>query len=38
MITRAFPLAEFERMIVQGEIQDAGTVGSFGLLRLKGVI
>jgi len=38
MITRAFPLAEFERMIVQGEIQDAGTVASFGLLRIKGMI
>jgi len=38
MTSRAFSLAEFERMIVHGEIRDAGTVASFGLLRLKGLI
>lgn len=38
LVTRPFPLAEVEAMILSGEIQDAGTVASFGLLRLKGLI
>jgi ADP-ribose pyrophosphatase len=38
LVTRAFPLAELERMIRDGEIQDATTVAAFGLLRLKGLI
>nr|WP_112662907.1 NUDIX hydrolase [Microvirga flavescens] len=38
MITKAFPLAEVEAMILNGTIQDAGTVASFGMLRMKGLI
>lgn len=38
MITQAFPFAQFEAMIVNGVIRDAGTVASIGLLRLKGLI
>jgi ADP-ribose pyrophosphatase len=38
MVTRAFPLAEVEHMIVEGVIQDAGTVAAFGMLRLKGLV
>lgn len=38
MITRAFPLKVFEAMVLDGEIRDAGTVASFGLLRLKGLV
>ncbi len=35
LVTRGFPLAEVEAMILDGTIQDAGTVASFGMLRLK---
>ncbi|EIM30265.1 NUDIX domain-containing protein [Microvirga lotononidis] len=38
LITRAFPVPELERMILDGIIQDAGTVACFGLLRLKRLI
>lgn len=38
MITTTVPLAEFERMIVDGEIRDAATVAAFGLLRLKRLV
>lgn len=38
LITSSFSLFEFEQMICDGVIQDAGTVASFGLLRLKGLI
>jgi 8-oxo-dGTP pyrophosphatase MutT (NUDIX family) len=38
LVTRAVPLAAFEAMIREGEIRDATTVASFGLLRLKGLI
>ena len=38
LITRAFPLKEVEAMILNGTIQDAGTVASFGMLRMKGLI
>lgn len=38
LVSRAFPLAEFERMIDRGVIQDATTVAAFGLLRLKGLL
>ena len=38
LITRAFRLADVEAMILSGEIQDATTVASFGMLRLKGLI
>ncbi|OLP61951.1 ADP-ribose pyrophosphatase [Xaviernesmea oryzae] len=35
LITRAFPIATVEAMILSGEIQDANTVAVFGLARLK---
>jgi 8-oxo-dGTP pyrophosphatase MutT (NUDIX family) len=38
LVTRGFPLAELETMILNGTIQDAGTVASFGMLRLKRLI
>ena len=38
LIARAFPLAEFERMIADGVIRDATTVAAFGLLRMRGVL
>lgn len=38
LVTRSFPLADVEAMILNGTIQDAGTVASFGLLRLKKLI
>lgn len=38
LVTRPFPLAEVEAMILDGTIQDAGTVASFGMLRLKRLI
>jgi len=37
LVARAFPLADVERMIRAGEIQDATTVAALGLLRLKGL-
>lgn len=38
LITRAFPIAEVERMVRDGEIKDATTVAALGLLRLKGLM
>ena len=38
MITRSFPLAEMDRMMLDGTIQDAVTIAGTGLLRLKGLI
>ncbi|NML14506.1 NUDIX domain-containing protein [Azohydromonas caseinilytica] len=38
MICKPFPLAEFERMLREGVIQDGTTMAVFGLLRLKGLI
>lgn len=38
LVTRPFPLSEVEAMILDGTIQDAGTVASFGMLRLKGLV
>lgn len=38
LVTRAFPLAEVERMIRDGLIKDATTVAALGLLRLKGML
>jgi ADP-ribose pyrophosphatase len=37
LITRAFPYEEFERMIVDGIIQDAATLSALQLLKLKGL-
>jgi hypothetical protein len=33
-----FTLLEVERMIRDGEVKDATTVATFGLLRLKGML
>ena len=38
LITRAFPLAEVDRMILDGTIKDATTIAALGLMRLKGLI
>jgi ADP-ribose pyrophosphatase len=38
LITRPFTLAEVERMIRDGGIEDATTVAALGLLRLKGLL
>ncbi|WP_245435499.1 NUDIX domain-containing protein [Microvirga calopogonii] len=38
LVTKSFALADLEAMILNGEIQDAGTVASFGLLQLKKLI
>lgn len=38
LITRAFPLAEVEQMIIDGTIKDATTIATLGLLRLKKLI
>ncbi len=38
MISRAFDLAEVERMIRDGVVKDAITVAALGLLRLKGML
>ncbi len=38
LVSRAFPLAEVERMLRDGGIKDATTMAAFGLLRLKGLL
>ena len=38
MIVRALPIVDVERRIVDGEITDASTVASFGLLRMRGML
>jgi len=38
LITRAFPLAEVDRMILDGTIKDATTIAALGLMRMKGLI
>jgi 8-oxo-dGTP pyrophosphatase MutT (NUDIX family) len=38
LITRAFALADVERMICDGTIRDATTIAVMGLLKLKGLI
>lgn len=38
LVSQAFPLAEFERMVADGTIRDAVTVAAFGLMRLKGLL
>ncbi len=37
LISRTFPVAEVERMILSGEIRDASTVAAFGLLKMRGL-
>jgi 8-oxo-dGTP pyrophosphatase MutT (NUDIX family) len=38
LVSRAFPLAEVEQMIRDGDIKDATTVAAFGLLRVRGLL
>lgn len=38
MVSRAFPIAEVDAMILQGVIKDSATVAALGLLRLKGLL
>ena len=38
LVTQGFPLSEVERMVRDGEIEEATTVAALGLLRLKGLI
>ena len=38
LISQWFDLAEFERMIINGEILDASTVNAYGLAKLKGML
>jgi 8-oxo-dGTP pyrophosphatase MutT (NUDIX family) len=37
LVTKKFPLAEFELMILNGIIKDATTVNAYGLSKLKGL-
>ncbi|MBT6277268.1 MAG: NUDIX hydrolase [Chromatiales bacterium] len=36
LVTKAFPLAEFEGMLVDGTIRDSTTIAAYGLMKLKG--
>ena len=38
LICRAFSLADFEKMMIDGVIRDATTVATFGLLRARGML
>ena len=38
LVSRAFDIAEVQRMIVEGVIVDVTTVAAFGMLRLKGLV
>jgi 8-oxo-dGTP pyrophosphatase MutT (NUDIX family) len=38
LVSARFPIAEVERMIVDGEIKDSATVAAIGLLKLKGLL
>lgn len=38
LITQSFDLQTFEEMLRNGTIQDAGTMASYGLLKLKGLV
>jgi ADP-ribose pyrophosphatase len=38
LVTRAFPVAEVEAMILDGTIRDGTTVAVFGLLRMRGLL
>jgi 8-oxo-dGTP pyrophosphatase MutT (NUDIX family) len=38
LISKPFPVASMERMIIDGTIRDGVTVAAFGLLRLKGIL
>lgn len=38
LISRAFPVAQVERMVLDGVIKDAATICAFGLLCIKGLL
>lgn len=38
LISRAFPLGQFETMLKHGTIRDATTVAAYGLVRMKGLL
>lgn len=38
LISRSFPLAEFERMVIDGEITDSTTTSAYGIIKLKGLL
>ena len=38
LVTRAFALADVERMMLDGTIKDATTIAAMGLLKMKGLI
>lgn len=38
LISRRFPLAEFEKMLRSGEIKDATTMCVYGVLKLQGIL
>jgi len=38
LITKRFPLADFENMVVTGAIKDSTTVSAYGLAKLNGLI
>ncbi|MFL7013310.1 ADP-ribose pyrophosphatase [Enterovibrio norvegicus] len=38
LITRAFPVDEFERMIIDNDIKDCVTISAYGLAKLKGLV
>ncbi|GAL17530.1 ADP-ribose pyrophosphatase [Vibrio maritimus] len=38
LITQSFPIAEFEQMLIVGDIQDVVTTAAWGLAKLKGLI
>lgn len=38
LISRRFSLAEFEKMILEGEIKDATSINTYGFAKLKGLI
>jgi 8-oxo-dGTP pyrophosphatase MutT (NUDIX family) len=38
LISRSFPLSEFERMVIDGEITDSTTISAYGLIKLKGLL
>ena len=38
LVSQWFDLAEFERMIIEGQILDASTVNAYGLAKMKGIL
>jgi len=38
LITRAFSIKEFEKMIATGVVKDATTISAYGFAKLKGLV